>query len=313
MIVEHLESPVRGWLVRNFGVARSLVKSSAKKHPNWPLLINAVSRTNTKWKLLGLSDCHGNDQKNMALRQARADAVRAALPPAATTQIMSASAAPSNDCITDNTTPIDRAFNRSVLIALLGKDVTMQSELISGTRHVPKPESQPTESCSSAKKSEIAAALPIAVAMVENALKQPKTPEVARLLQKYFKSSKTKTYLHVLRGLKKTLSGLKSDLTIQCENKNAPNYNKSCSSTKTTVTVAYIISTFGYTVHLCEPAFGRSDLSLAETLVHEFSHIFDFTDDEEYCPTGCSSSLTSRDAINNADSYAGFAKESYLL
>ena len=64
-------------------------------------------------------------------------------------------------------------------------------------------------------------------------------------------------------------------------------------------------------VHLCEPAFGRGDIELATTLVHEFSHLFGHTDDKRYCWNNCST-LDPKDAYDNADSYSAFAKEAYL-
>ena len=64
-------------------------------------------------------------------------------------------------------------------------------------------------------------------------------------------------------------------------------------------------------VHLCEAAFGREDLDLEATLVHEFSHLFDGTGDEKYCFKDCST-LDPEEAYENADSYAEFAKDAYL-
>ena len=55
---------------------------------------------------------------------------------------------------------------------------------------------------------------------------------------------------------------------------------------------------------------GRSPELLARTIVHESSHKFDGTDDEEYCYTGCNS-IDRWDAYDNADSYARFAWEAY--
>jgi hypothetical protein len=66
-----------------------------------------------------------------------------------------------------------------------------------------------------------------------------------------------------------------------------------------------------FRVHLCEAAFGKPDLELAETLVHEFSHLFDATSDRLYCWNGCST-LAPEVAFDNADSYAGFAHDLYL-
>ncbi len=315
MSVLYLTSPVEGYLLANFAVGRSSLKSSVRKHPSWLRLINAMSSAGSQWALLGLSDCRGADALNTPLRQDRAEAVRAALPAAAAAHVVRASAVPLYHCITDNTTPIDRALNRSVLIRPERRSVAFPPDVMHGTRRVPKPKRQPTVDCSIAKQRQIAHAHPLAVAMVGKALNVlggPRTPAVVALLKKYFNDASTSTYLHVIAGFRRTLSGLRSSVKIECENSGSLLYDKFCSSSRTDATIAYVRSIVGFRIHLCEAAFGRSDRYLAETLVHEFSHMFDFTDDEEYCARGCSASLSRWDAYDNADSYSGFAAEAYL-
>lgn len=314
MIVEYLDAPVQGYVIARFGAGQSRLKAGVTSNPNWTHLVQALSDANTQWESIGLSDCHGEEVFNTSLRRERADAVRAALPAAAATQISGTRGAALDDCITDNTSRDDRSWNRAVLIALQSRRVDFPDEKIEGTRPVPKPVPQPTSDCPPSSQREIDAAKPIAIAMAEKALAVlgSATPATDGLLKKYFNDSSATTYLHVLSGFRATLSGLRTSVTIACEHKGSWFYDTFCSSSPTSVTVAYVWP-LGFRVHLCEPAFGSGDLDLARTLVHEFSHLFDRTDDEEYCPGGCSSSLDRWDAYDNADSYAGFASEAYLL
>ena len=116
------------WLPTSLSEIANL-EPSAKHHPNWPNLIAAVAEPKSQWELQGLSDCHGPEQLNNALRQQRANSVRAAaLPPAAAAHIVKSSGASLDDCITDNENPTARDWNRAVLIS------AVQRELDSRTR-----------------------------------------------------------------------------------------------------------------------------------------------------------------------------------
>jgi hypothetical protein len=314
MIVEYIESPVKGYLIYNFAVGESRLKSSAQTHPNWVPMLKALSDTSTRWSIVGLGDCHGDDAFNAALRKNRADAVLAALPPTASSQIASVSAAPLFDCVTDNTTSADRTYNRAALISLDRQEITFSPDRIEGTRPVPKPVEQPTVDCNEQQRREIAAAHPIAIAMVEKALavfpQRARRPEVRALLAKYFNDPDGNWRIHA--GFREILGGLRSDVKRECENKGSVFYDHFCPASSTRVRIAYVRTLVGFRVHLCEAAFGRSDLQMAETLVHEYSHMFDLTDDEVYCWTGRCSSLDRWDAYDNADSFSSFAAEAYL-
>jgi hypothetical protein len=315
MIVEYVDSPVEGYVVVNFGIGEKNLKPSVRSHPNWVQLIQAMADPDTRWTMVGLSDCHGTEPSNLSLRKGRADAVRDALPKTASAHIASTAGAPLGDCITDNTTPSDRAWNRSVLIALESRMVTFEPTDIKGKRPVPKPRAQPTAGCSLVEQDEIAHAHPIAADMAKKALAvlgRSPTTDIERLLKRYFNDASTSTYLHVTAGFRRILSGLGSSVKIECEHTGSLFYDHFCRSSPTTVTTAYVRPIFGFRVHMCEAGFGGGDLALARTLVHEFSHMFDFTGDEEYCPGGCSASLSRWDAYDNADSFAGFASDAYL-
>jgi hypothetical protein len=109
MIVEFITTPEVGYLIANFDIGESKLKPSAKRHLNWPKLISTISQAGSQWELLGLSDCNGTEQKNKMVRKQRADAVRAALPPAAASHIVRSEDASLGDCITYNDNRIARA------------------------------------------------------------------------------------------------------------------------------------------------------------------------------------------------------------
>ncbi len=64
-------------------------------------------------------------------------------------------------------------------------------------------------------------------------------------------------------------------------------------------------------VHVCASAFALGDMELSATLLHELSHRLDNTDDHKYCwaSDGYCENLSTEDAIDNADSYAQFARQ----
>lgn len=166
----------------------------------------------------------------------------------------------------------------------------------------------PTEDCNANDISEISRAHPIANDMVKKAIRvlnTAPTPAVTALLQKFFNDSGVSTQLHVLEGLQSLRSGITGTFTIECEKKGSFLYDHYCKGV-----YAYVYQAFS-DVHLCEDAFGRSDVDLAETIVHEFSHKFDNTDDEAYCWGGCPSTLDRWAAYDNADSFSKFAWEVY--
>jgi outer membrane protein OmpA-like peptidoglycan-associated protein len=316
MIVEYIEQPEKGYLIYDFAVDDSMLKPSALTHPNWNHMVQALSDKTTQWNVIGLADCHGPDALNESLRLDRAAMVFAFLPDAAASQVISVTGAKLFNCITDNTTREDRTFNRAVLITREKQTITFEPDVIEGTRPVPKPQAQPTADCRDQQKNELAAAQPIAVAMVEKAMEvfreRARRPEIRALLAKYF-NDPTGNW-RIYSGLKNTLEGLNTSVKLECENKGSFMYDRFCPNDSTRVRTAYV-RRFGFRVHLCEAAFGRGDLALAETLVHEFSHMFDFTDDEVYCwkdgGTACSK-LSRWDAYDNADSFSSFAAEVYV-
>jgi len=315
MVVEFIDAPEVGYLIANFAVGQSTVKPSARRNPNWPGLLSTVSQAGSQWELLGLSDCHGSEGLNQTIRQQRADAVRAVLPPAVAAHVVSAGPASVDDCITTNDNSTARAWNRAVLIRATRREVVFAPDPISGRRPVPKPDKQPTADCNSTQSDAIAQAQPIAVEMVRKALfvlRDQQDPSVKRLLRRYFNDDSGKTYARVYDGLLNTLGGLKSGIKYECEAKGSLTYDYFCPDSSKEVTSAYVRHwAVALRVHLCEAAFRGSDLKLAKTLVHECSHLFDRTADKRYCWNDCST-LDPNTAYDNADSYAGFARDAYL-
>ena len=317
MILEYITQPEPGLLVANFAVGKSSLKSNLKKHPVWPQLINAVSEKGSVWSIWGLSDCEGGNALNTSLRQQRADALRAVLPPGAAAHIGAVKPASLDDCITDNANRVARTWNRAALITPEQREIIFEEDdVIKGKRPVPKPVDQPTSDCSTSQKKEVAQSLPIAIDMARTALfalRDHKDPVVKGILRKYFNDDSEQTFQKAHDGLLNTLQGLRSDITLECESKGSWFYEHFCSSSSTVVTVAYVRSwLIALHVHLCEAAFGTGDLDLARTLVHEFNHLFHHTSDKQYCYGGKCSSLDPKDAYDNADSYARFAHDAYL-
>jgi outer membrane protein OmpA-like peptidoglycan-associated protein len=315
MTVDYVLSPEAGFVVSNFTIGQSELKAGVKSSESWNQLVKAVSEKDSRWEILGLSDCEGPDTVNTAVRRRRAAAVHAALPAAAQAHIDRADGASLTDCLTDNTTEADRAFNRSVVVRPLERRFDFPPVEIEGHRPVPKPETQPTVDCTDTQDRQIGQAHPIAEAMVRRAiyvLGDPATPALRALLVRYFNNSSEDTQRHVLAGLQRTLSGLRHDVKFECEQRGSFLYDWACPRKGTTVTTGYVYGYVGFRVHLCEEGFDQNDIGLATTLVHELSHMWDYTDDKEYCQGGCGPSLTPEDALDNADSYARFASDVYL-
>lgn len=297
-------------LIADFGVGRRSVKQSTARDPvliAW--LQEFESNTSYELRVLGYDDCVGEPAKRVSVRAGRAQAVHAMLGPSASGRVTSVGPAPLGNHVNDNTTVQARAQNRGVVIEFKQKFTFPPDRVV-----VPRPKrtTPPTADCSKAQQAEVASALPLAKAMVDKALDKmrgPKTPALRAMLRKYFNDDSVSTDLKVIAGLKRLKSGLSTSITYECENPGSVMYNYFCDG-RTAYTRVWV----AMNIHLCAAAFGRSNSALAETLIHENSHMFDFTDDEEYCSltSGCSSGLSRWDAYDNADSFSTFAQDVYL-
>ena len=146
-----------------------------------------------------------------------------------------------------------------------------------------------------------------AISMVDRAIAaltaSPISAATNALLDKHFNSHSASTassVLAVFRDIKTAFDG--DDYTYECE------YD--CDRN----TAAYVYGVWS-DVHLCMNELrGKPNRDIAGIIVHEFSHYYGGTDDEQYYffygHGGAPSSLSTSDAINNADSYGGFAYDS---
>jgi hypothetical protein len=172
--------------------------------------------------------------------------------------------------------------------------------------------------CTDAQKKAVAQAQPIAKDMLQVALfriRDQTDPEIKSLLRAYFGDDSKTTFEHVHDGLLATLSGLASDLTVECESKGSWFYDNFCKDGDV-VTQGYTRSrVVALHIHLCEAVFSHSDIDIAETIVHESSHLYDGTADKGYCwenGGGACATMGPANAYNNADSYSNFAKAAWL-
>ena len=314
MLGFYVTAPEPGYLIRSFDIGESRLKPSLSRDPERPKMLATITEPGSQWEVIGLSDCEGPPELNRALRQQRADAVRANLAPVAGTHIVAARGAPLNDCMTQNQNPTARSWNRSALIQRLVQKIDFDPDVIEGKRPVPKPKDQSTSDCTDKQKAEIAAAQPIAVDMARTALyrisRRDDDPGLRALMRRHFHDDSKSTASKVHDGLLNTLKGLRSGVTFECEQKGSLFYDRFCGGTTNAYVRHWVV---GLNVHLCEAAFGRIDLKLAEILVHEVSHLWDHTEDRSYCWEGSYSSLSTDAALDNADSFACFARDAYLI
>ncbi|MCI0435105.1 MAG: DUF4157 domain-containing protein [Gemmatimonadetes bacterium] len=143
-------------------------------------------------------------------------------------------------------------------------------------------------------KTQLAAAIAAASA-------SPVTAATQALFTKYFMTSTpdTAAIRKVYGRIKKAFDG--DDYTYECED--------DCDAG----TNAY--SGWAWDIHVCMNNLrGRANDCIGRTIVHEFSHKYAGTDDEGRCYNGCNNAgcvatLSTSDALDNAYSYAGFARE----
>ena len=184
-------------------------------------------------------------------------------------------------------------------------------------------EESDTKDCSSEQRRQLAIAFPAAKLMAQRALaavtSTDKGTVITFLLQRYFGEDALSHLPEIRDGLAKILSHWKDwDARFDCEEQD----EGSCPSKDPhMITLAYIKKksrifsaneAFG-TVHVCKAAFDNpGDMQeISATLLHELSHRLDNTNDKKYCSAdeGWYSTLSTKAAIDNADSYAQFARE----
>ena len=301
-------------VIGDFGVNDGELKYSTLAELRTNYWIDTFENRSTgPLEIIGYSDCVGWENHNKSLREKRAQAV-ARLLPKSKPRIKLVDAAPFDVFLTDNKSARGRALNRSVIIQVPQQAPTLTPkpptptpapEYVMITLHEPD-----TEDCDKNQRFRLAVAFPLAKIMVEHALSvisnMDRGSEEEALLIKYFGKDAFSHRWHIMRGFVDTLRAWSSDPTFQCVAQGAGH----CKPT----TNAYYYEVHkltGGNIRICAKAFGRDDEGLAETVLHEASHLFDWTDDEQYCSlqTGCSLDIT--DAEDNADSYSTFAQEAF--
>lgn len=296
-------------LIADFGVGRTGVKKSTAADPALVAWLQRFeSDSSYKLKIVGYDDCSGTPGQRVNARTGRAQQVLAMLGSSAKSRVSSTGPAALNSYINDNTTVQHRAQNRGVVIEYT-RLIKLPPTNVTVTKKKVAP---PTNECTKTQKSELANALPLAKDMVDNALGVmggPWTPALKALLRKYFNDDSASTFIRVIAGLKKIKSGLKVSVTYECEQPGSLFFDEVCGGS-----TAYVWAWIGFKIHMCPDAFGRSNSALAETIVHENSHMFDHTSLDKYCnlSSGCSSGLSRWDAYDNADSFSTFAQDAYF-
>jgi outer membrane protein OmpA-like peptidoglycan-associated protein len=169
----------------------------------------------------------------------------------------------------------------------------------------------PSSDCTPSQDADIRRVRPMAVRMVDKSIRMltvafnaPERPRVDAMARKYFGDDSVPTLRKVLAGFREIKDGLATGVTYECENRGSFMYGHFCDGV-----LAYVRRFLGRDVHLCDNAFGRGDQDLATTIVHENSHRWDGTADEQYCDQFSGCTLSPDDAIDNADSFAQFAEE----
>jgi hypothetical protein len=292
-IVAYITSPEIGYLITNFNIGDSKLKTSAKLEPHWSSMIRMIAQTGTEWKIWGLSDCHGTERLNTTLREKRAASIRAALPAAAATHIVETSGASLEDCITDNENMIAREWNRSVLITPTKRQQDFPPETIDVKSPLEKPD---TEDCDKNQLDALARAFPTAKKMVRASLS---VLDDDNLMKKYFGKDAHAHRFHIKKNFVEILNGLDIGPTFECEK---------ADSWWCDGAVARVLPILGENIHICPSAIARGNDYLARTIVHEAAHRYAWIFiPDELCAGGWPSSGDTTDAEDNADCYGEFA------
>ena len=314
-----LDTGETGALIANFDIGSAAIKGNLASTLEWKQFLGMVGAPGTKYKIVGFTDCQGKEGGNKALRDKRANAALAALPKAVRANISSVQGADVGQCITENDEAADRTLNRSVAFILEQSTMDFEAEEITDTLERKEP---PTESCSTDQRKHLAVAYPLAKRIGEDAMaaigRMTKGSPEERLLRKYFGPDAWKERFHIRQGYRAALGAFRSSPTYEC----VPAGQDPCTGGTVGYANAHAI-VFGSPIKVCPSAFG-DDLELADTILHEASHVGDQTNDAKYCTVAGGCDLPTSDeilpgiglggsgALQNADSYSRFASAVYL-
>ena len=127
-----LDAPESGEIVSHFNIGSSSLRGLSG-NPTWKSFVSMITAEDSRWEILGFSDCEGGTERNEQLRLHRAQAVLHALPPAAQAKIDRAIAAPLTDCVGENFVEWDRSLNRSVLFRRTAETITFPADPVAVT------------------------------------------------------------------------------------------------------------------------------------------------------------------------------------
>jgi hypothetical protein len=268
-------------------------------------------------EIVGYSDCVGWESRNGPLREQRARAVGRLLPGFG----LVTRPAPFEEYPVANTSERGRARNRSAIIKPTLKppppppppkhEVTITME------------EPPTKNCSPEQRRQLSIAFPAAKLMAERAraaiFSMTKRSVTTLLLQRYFGPDAVDHLSEIHAGFSKILGTWSDwDPRFDCE---LQTEGKCPVDDPHVIRFGYVMrkrrlfsppSPYG-SVHVCQAAFAMPGnmQHLSWLVLHELSHRLDNTDDKRYCEphTGWCASLSTTAAIDNADSYARFARE----
>ncbi len=104
-------------VIRDFGVDWRHVKLATRSEPFFKNMLSQFeTNTSLLFRIVGYSDCVGFEKNNLPLRKGRARNVFNLLGASARARVMTVTAAPPQTFLTDNSTIVARANNRSVVI-----------------------------------------------------------------------------------------------------------------------------------------------------------------------------------------------------
>lgn len=144
----------------------------------------------------------------------------------------------------------------------------------------------------------IAAAVTRARQILDNAVGKigsPSDPKISAALQANFHSTEAKVVNEVSSKLQRIRNAFNGTIPVEVE------------SEGTARAYVYVICS---DIHLCPPWFADpSPDARARTIIHECSHKYTGTDDKAYHWDGKYATLSVKDALDNADSYAWFCMD----
>ena len=315
----HIEPPdavVVADFVIGHGELRPSTTSTFRKY--WTPTFDAAARGGLE--IVGYSDCAGWESRNAALRDARARAVGRLLPGVVTR------AAPVDEFPIPNTSERTRALNRSAIIKRKPQPPPPppppRKHEVTITQEEP-----PTKNCSAEQRRQLSIAFPAAKLMAERgraALFSTKNRGVTLLLlNRYFGADAPKYLAEIRAGYTKILDNWGSwdpqfECLLQTEDR-CPSKDPHFIKWAYVMRKKHVFSPptpYG-SVHVCAAAFASAGnmQQLSMVVLHELSHRLDNTDDEKYCEAhrGYCEDLSTKDAVDNADSYARFAQEIFNI